>query len=699
MFRSILLVGALAATFMLALVSCDSWAGPPTATPTTPTELQTATPAPMPEYLEETIPPCIPPPGSTLDPCGPRENTGVGGGAADEYPIPEGAPTSASEYLAGSSAWVPHIIVRGTFLPNTVRCDARYTFVRPAYTGEPVGGPDVPWTWDGDPILHCFQDVRVNEYIVGSGPPTLTLQVSHAMAFPKAKTRESLDAFENVWERALTEGGHTIPREPGVGSLPLLDGIELGFLGWESFTGIEFIMFVGPSQNANLQAWNFITWWNIEEKDDGTVIAVHPERDYFPMEGNESVLEMTLPAFKQEMVAAQATRVTANGGRIQPGSKYPMLITDANNLRQFFVEIGSYDDPANPPGQPIAAYECDNTTAVTSPGINRGLVQDCESLLDSKEILRGTGSLNWSARTAVTGWDGVTVTDDRIVKVDLDDESLTGTISAAIGNLPALTHLDLSDNSLTGIIPPELADLDNLQVLRLSGNSLTGCIPADLKNVPTNDLNSLNLLDCPAAPSNPSLGTPGEASVPLTWTGVTNAAKYRVEYRVGSRGEWALDYRDGWTLAEVPTGTSYTVTGLVCQNDYRVRVRAYGNGSTYAAEWSDPSESATTKTTACVAPTFGSASYSFSVRDNAEAEGVVGTVTATGSLGADNAVTYSVTEGNEDGKFAIGSATGEITVAAALTGLAGTTYTLTVEAEDESGGAATVTVTITVENT
>ena len=139
------------------------------------------------------------------------------------------------------------------------------------------------------------------------------------------------------------------------------------------------------------------------------------------------------------------------------------------------------------------------------------------------------------------------------------------------------------------------------------------------------------------------------------------------------------------------------MTGLVCKTDYRVRVRAYGDETNIAAEWGSPSESVSGRTGTCVAPTFGSASYSFSVRDDAETERVVGTIAASGSLGVDDAVTYAVTEGNDDGYFALDESTGEITVAAALTELAGTTYTLTVEAEDESGGAATVPVTITVE--
>ena len=542
-------------------------------------------------------------------------------------------------------------------------------------------------------MLHCFQNVRVNEYIVGSGPSVLTLQISHDLWFPTTRSPVALDAFENLWERILNQGGHTIEKED-VRREPLLRGVPIDVLNWPSFTGIEGMLFVGPSPNARLEAWALLWLWQLGQKDDGTVVAAHPEREYFPIEGNESVLELTLPVFKQKAVVEQAARVAANGGRTQPGTEFPMLVTDANNLRQFFVEIGSYDDPANPPGQPIAAYECDNTTAITSPGSNRGLVQDCESLLDSKDALRGTGSLNWSAGTAVTGWDGVTVTGDRIAKVELDDEDLTGTIPPALGNLPLLTHLDLSDNSLTGSIPRELAGLDNLEVLRLSGNSLTGCIPAELKNVPTNDLNSLNLLDCPPAPSNPRVGTPGEASFPLTWSAVPNAGKYRVEYRVGSSGEWVLDYRDGWTLAEVPTGTSHTVAGLVCRTDYRVRVRVYGDGTNISAEWGSPSESVSGRTAACVTPVFAEKSYSFMVAENSATGTAVGTVSATDPNG--DILSYSITAGNPGNAFAIGPSTGAITVAAGLDFETTPSYELTVEATDGTNAAsATVVVSVT----
>ena len=83
-------------------------------------------------------------------------------------------------------------------------------------------------------------------------------------------------------------------------------------------------------------------------------------------------------------------------------------------------------------------------------------MRDCHAILEVKDDLRGTGSLNWSDSTNITTWEGVTVTDGRIAKVELPNESLTGSIPAGLANLTALTHLDLSGNSLTGEIPEGL---------------------------------------------------------------------------------------------------------------------------------------------------------------------------------------------------------------------------------------------------
>ena len=59
-------------------------------------------------------------------------------------------------------------------------------------------------------------------------------------------------------------------------------------------------------------------------------------------------------------------------------------------------------------------------------------------------------------------------------------------------------------------------------------------------------------------------------------------------------------------------------------------------------------------------------------------------------------MSYAITAGNEDGKFAIDDETGEITIAADLDHEAADRYSLTVEADDGHGKTATVAVTVTV---
>ena len=118
---------------------------------------------------------------------------------------------------------------------------------------------------------------------------------------------------------------------------------------------------------------------------------------------------------------------------------------------------------------------------------NTGLLADCDALLDSEDALGGT--LNWDLETDIMDWDGVTVADGRVTRVQLRDMGLDGTIPAELGDLGALDYLVLDQNDLSGAIPTEIGQLSNLRVLFLSDNNLTGDIPTEL-----GDLSSLEWL-------------------------------------------------------------------------------------------------------------------------------------------------------------------------------------------------------------
>ena len=93
-------------------------------------------------------------------------------------------------------------------------------------------------------------------------------------------------------------------------------------------------------------------------------------------------------------------------------------------------------------------------------------------------------------------------------------------------------------------------------------------------------------------------------------------------------------------------------------------------------------------------PEFDPNSYAFSIPENAATSTAVGTVSAT-DPDQNDTVSYVITAGNEDEKFAIG-ASGTITVAGELSHSEALVHMLTVEAGDGRGGTASASVEITV---
>ena len=87
----------------------------------------------------------------------------------------------------------------------------------------------------------------------------------------------------------------------------------------------------------------------------------------------------------------------------------------------------------------------------------------------------------WLTDQPIGEWEGVILNHDgRVTELNLSSNGLRGgAIPLELTNLDRLQRLDLSGNSLTGTIPPELANLE-LKHLNLIGNDLSGCIPRDL---------------------------------------------------------------------------------------------------------------------------------------------------------------------------------------------------------------------------
>ncbi len=286
------------------------------------------------DYLTRETPPCTPVPGSSVDPCEP-DAPSVNMGIAQYVPGLGDNPLSVREMLDDSPppAWVPHLVLRGTYLPGTVRCVASDIFRPPSYLQDEFGD-----SMDKRSIK-CYIDVRANSYVLGSGPSTIAVMIfrwiywnhEYTPYLGKGQTEQDLiEEDRQQFETAIRD----------------------------VFPGREHIMFLGPPVDLSSEAWRFLVEWDVQRRADDTVIAVHPDRDLWASIRPDdyltyrSTLEVELPAFTQAVTTAHQERVTEYGGRIGANESLPMLVTDANRLRDYYTEVGAYAPGAPTPSQP-----------------------------------------------------------------------------------------------------------------------------------------------------------------------------------------------------------------------------------------------------------------------------------------------------------------------------------------------------------
>ena len=125
---------------------------------------------------------------------------------------------------------------------------------------------------------------------------------------------------------------------------------------------------------------------------------------------------------------------------------------------------------------------CAEGFVVPDPETNAGLVEDCKTLLEIRDELRGMAWLHWGSNRPIADWVGVAIggTPPRVREIDLRSRRLRGTIPRGLSRLSELRTLNLSGNYLGDEIPWDLGMLENLRGLDVRDNYLTGEIPPEL---------------------------------------------------------------------------------------------------------------------------------------------------------------------------------------------------------------------------
>ena len=226
-------------------------------------------------------------------------------------------------------------------------------------------------------FLSCFADYSVSEYLLGTGPATLTV------AYDRRGEAHSYELY--LREHAAGEFG------PATSTPPMSEGeyqahldktvseAESALIG--ILEGREAVVFLAPMGAHNaiaVEVWQAVAQWDVQRGDDGTCSAVR----YGAHEGDPEHTQ-TLAKLKGRVTAATtATATTTPVARI----------ASVSGLTRYYRDIGAYSDitPGDnatttfTPAQPPTAYACASGRAVSNPGANRALVRDCEALLTAE---------------------------------------------------------------------------------------------------------------------------------------------------------------------------------------------------------------------------------------------------------------------------------------------------------------------------
>ncbi|MXX93758.1 MAG: hypothetical protein F4Y63_09990 [Chloroflexi bacterium] len=287
-------------------------------------------------YLETTVEACESVAGTETDPCDPDryknytgyvwhsekdQQIGFSKGVMWHRPYP---PHTTIEVVRNrleyaliedeqaGSYYVPHVVVRGVFLPNTSRCAVQEEALQ--LTDEGMTLYRWPDARGESGYVSCYMDFEAREYLFGAGPRWLTVTSSSDHLYV-------LDEHERYrserYLRALAAEHDEM---------------------WE---GNEAILWLGIHRwNAKVEVWQAIWTTNVQRDENGQVVVATPGPEYFSEDGpNEPYIERIHPPlddFKRDFRLAIAEAI--EDFELKP-------IGDANQkyLRALYASHGAHD--------------------------------------------------------------------------------------------------------------------------------------------------------------------------------------------------------------------------------------------------------------------------------------------------------------------------------------------------------------------
>ena len=298
----------IAVATMLSLACLGCW-GCPQADGTASTE----TTAPLVEYMTSTVAPCENRLGRDADTCAPFEIPDSSTSDAD-LQIFATDPLKIDDVIAHSllglsESSTTHVLIRGVWIPDSVRCEP-YPFVI---------GYESTYEWiEASYETQCFRDFAVSSYIFGQGPDRVTL--IWGGGYHSANNFSSRDELEKLSEKSAEETIRSVnaehPREWILTLIPTF--YNVAHSSWRG----DYSFYVG--RDAEGEPVVASTWLDFYREEGFEIVQEHLDQ-----------FTWTLEEFERRAVRFHENRQTMEGPNWSSNHR---IVTDIYDVHRFHAE-------------------------------------------------------------------------------------------------------------------------------------------------------------------------------------------------------------------------------------------------------------------------------------------------------------------------------------------------------------------------